>query len=86
MTGDGIEGLNLNGVKFTTYDRDNDKYYRNNCAIVKANIGGFWYTSCGSVHVNQNAYFQWNALPIGPRSRSGSHVALQISRMTLLPK
>jgi len=86
MTGDGIAGLNLNGVKFTTFDRDNDHSAAINCALNSAFIGGFWYTSCGSAHVNQNAYFQWMSLPIGNLVRTGSHVALQICRMTLLPK
>jgi len=85
MTLDGIAAYNLNGVKFTTFDRDND-HYRYNCAIHGAYIGGFWYRSCGAALVNQNAYFHWQTLPIGPLVRSHSHVALQTSRMTLLPK
>jgi len=47
------------GMKFTTYDRDNDPWtsnstesrqYNDNCA--KAIGGGFWYGNCGRCRVN----------------------------------
>jgi len=86
MTVDGLTDYNLNGLKFTTYDRFDVNAYRN-CAIDRNYIGGFWYPTdpfCGYALVNQNAYFQWKALPIG--RRSANHLALLISRMTLLKK
>jgi len=90
MTLDGIADYNLNGAKFTTYDRDNDGGFRNCALYIRDDfIGGFWYATssrCGYALVNQNALFQWNALPIGTQSRSNQHVALQKSRMTLIRK
>ena len=40
----------LSGVKFTTKDRDNDKYSGGNCAT---NNGGWWYTSCSHMYINR---------------------------------
>ena len=71
-----------NGMKFTTYDRDNDPWtrvsYNNNCAV--RNGGGFWYNSfCGFCRVNGvrgvGDDFHWSGLPGGG--------ALQTSRMWL---
>ena len=46
-----------NDTMFTTYDRDNDRH-DNNCAVTVG--GGFWYSSCGYVHVNGvGDGFQW---------------------------
>ncbi|XP_059171324.1 ficolin-2-like [Physella acuta] len=39
-----------NGMKFTTLDRDNDRFYAN-CAITY-NTGAFWWNDCGKVRVN----------------------------------
>jgi len=33
-----------NGMKFTTYDQDNDKWNGNNCA--SSRCGGWWYKAC----------------------------------------
>ena len=43
----------LNGMKFTTKDRDNDKN-SGNCAITGdgGNAGGWWHKSCSLIHVN----------------------------------
>jgi len=50
-----------NGMKFTTYDRDND-VWSGNCGIG----GGFWYSNCCGGCVNYNyAYFKWWYLPGG---------------------
>ena len=53
-----------NGEKFTTSDRDNDRWSSVNCA--EARGGGFWYRSCGPCLVNaarSTGYFNWYGLP-----------------------
>ena len=44
----------LNGMKFTTKDRDNDKYSRGNCAINVdgRDSGGWWYKFCSHIQPN----------------------------------
>jgi len=67
----------LNGVMFSTYDRDNDLSGVLNCAV-DADSGGFWYRSCSSCNVNaarSGGYFDWYGL------RGGRH--LQSTRMWL---
>ena len=60
----------LNTMKFTTRDKDNDRYSLN-CAIPAQSFvsGGWWYNSCGSIHPNNqhNKYGihlngQWHSL------------------------
>ena len=43
----------LNGMKFTTCDRDNDLYGRN-CAVTNGgrNPGGWWYRTCSAILLN----------------------------------
>ena len=62
----------LNGMKFTTKDRDNDKY-GGNCAISGNgnNAGGWWHNSCSYIQLNhqyKNLYSivlnnKWYPLP-----------------------
>ena len=40
----------LNGMKFTTKDRDNDKYSSGNCA--GSGGGGWWYSVCSHIQLN----------------------------------
>ena len=44
----------LNGMKFTTKDRDNDRWVAN-CAIRGdgQNAGGWWHNACSLIHVNR---------------------------------
>ena len=60
-------------MKFTTRDRDNDKWNHGNCAVDNAggNAGGWWYNSCTYTYPNHqyNSTFsmvlngQWHSLP-----------------------
>jgi len=63
-----------NGMKFSTFDRDNDQHSSINCALRWA--GGFWHNDCGFCCVNCHYnYFFWSDL------LGGSY--LQSSRMWL---
>ena len=44
-----LDSNNLNGMKFTSCDRDNDLYNSGNCATL---YDGFWYNKCGGLEVN----------------------------------
>ena len=40
-------------MKFTTRDRDNDKWTTHNCAVHNAgNAGGWWYNGCSHLNLN----------------------------------
>ena len=58
FTGITSDPFNLNGMKFTTKDRDNDKRSVGNCAtLFGGKAGGWWYNSCSYVIIN-NQYNQ----------------------------
>jgi len=55
-----------NGMKFTTFDDDNDSHGGANCAVMLR--GGFWYKSCAYAHINTGYGgicngFGWYQLP-----------------------
>ena len=61
----------LNGMPFTTKDRDNDKWSSNNCAVNVAggNASGWWYNQCSNIFLNHQYKHQngihsrgWKAL------------------------
>ena len=57
-------GMELNGMKFTTNDVDND-LYDGNCAGGYG--GGFWYNDCSATRPNSfGDWFDWYPLPPGP--------------------
>ncbi|MGU1914730.1 fibrinogen-related protein, partial [Pseudomonas aeruginosa] len=45
-----------NGMKFTTFDKDQDSSSRN-CA--RSFLGAFWYNDCH--HTNPNGVYRWGA-------------------------
>ena len=71
VTTDPFTGHLLNGMKFTTKDRDNDMKSDGNCAISGHgdNAGGWWYNYCSliqpnhedklTIHLNR----KWHFLP-----------------------
>jgi len=46
----------LSGMKFTSRDRDNDRYNSGNCAVL---YGGWWFNHCGHVEIHES----WNLVP-----------------------
>ena len=53
VTTDPFAGLPINGMKFTTKDRDNDIWAKN-CAVSEhgGNAGGWWYRDCAWIVLN----------------------------------
>ena len=45
-----------NGMKFSTFDNDNDRSSRRNCAL-NINKSGWWYNDCQ--HINPNQQTPW---------------------------
>ena len=48
---------NINGQQFSTYDRDNDEWSNNNCAVNghgSTAPGGWWYKNCFYINLNYN--------------------------------
>ncbi|XP_059142925.1 angiopoietin-2-like [Physella acuta] len=62
FTGDAMERLSYhNGMMFTTFDRDNDVFNTNNCALTSK--GAWWFRDCLSCHLNAvwgTANLYWN--------------------------
>ena len=70
----------LNGMPFTTKDRDNDKW-SSNCAVNDAggNAGGWWYIACSYIHINHQ-YRNTYGIRI-----SGSWKATSFTEMKIRP-
>ena len=70
----------LNGMPFTTKDRDNDKW-RKNCAVdnVGNAAGGWWYRSCSNTFLNHQ-YKSIYGMHLG-----GSWKALSFTEMKIRP-
>ena len=54
ITTDPFTTYSINGMKFTTKDRDNDHDNSLNCAVDYdgGNAGGWWYRRCSQIHLN----------------------------------
>ena len=70
----------LNGVPFTTKDKDNDKWSKN-CAVhdVGGNAGGWWYNRCSHVHLNHQYKSNYGIY------LSGSWKALSFTEIKIKP-
>ena len=69
----------LNGMPFTTKDRDNDNWGKH-CAVDHVgNAGGWWYNSCSCIHLNHQ-YKHINGIRI-----SGSWKATSFTEMKIRP-
>ena len=56
----------LNTMKFTTRDKDNDRWPTENCANrVAVNSGGWWYNSCAAIYLNNQYKHKYVANPNG---------------------
>ena len=66
----GRDALRLqSGMKFTTFDRDNDDRPSDNCAALTRS--GFWFKSCSAANVNGvSRDFSWDRLPGGSSLRA----------------
>ena len=77
-------GHPLNGMKFTTKDRDNDRYYNKNCAVNGRdgnNGGGWWYKDCSLIHVNHQ-YKHQNSIRLSRKWYSLSFIEMKIKPTT----
>ncbi|XP_065890568.1 fibrinogen-like protein 1 [Dysidea avara] len=83
VTTDPITGSHsLNGMKFTTMDRDNDQWVIN-CAVSNGcvgNNGGWWYNRCSQVFFN-NQYNKGCTLLL-----NGNHLLLTFIEIKIRPK
>ncbi|XP_076099724.1 ficolin-2-like [Mytilus galloprovincialis] len=80
--GDGMSYYN--GMKFTTYDQDNDKY-RDNCAELTLFKGGWWYNDCWTENeaVLNGHYTHRNNIQQGIIYRSFKGTSLKKSTMKI---
>ncbi|CAF1285095.1 unnamed protein product [Rotaria sordida] len=69
--GDSLSSLwdNTNGISFSTYDRDNDNLFYDNCALTYH--GAWWFTNCFQSHLN-GAYIR-SPLALQNTPRNGLH-------------
>ena len=52
----------LNNMKFTTRNRDNDKWNTNNCAVDNVGNAGGWRNQCMFLHTTQSSVQYSNPL------------------------
>ena len=74
----------LNGMKFTTKDRDNDKCV-GNCAISGTGgryAGGWWYMCCSYIHLNHHQYKNQYSIFLNKRWHSLPFIEMKIKPVT----
>ncbi|TKS89298.1 Microfibril-associated glycoprotein 4 36 kDa microfibril-associated glycoprotein [Collichthys lucidus] len=82
------DSMNIhNGMKFTTFDKDQDTHSTDNCA--RAFLGGFWYRNCH--HANPNGVYVWGAekkhsgVGVNWYSYKGFHYSMKSISMKIRP-
>ena len=71
----------INGMPFTTYDKDNDNWHKN-CAITGPGhyAGGWWYNACTHIRINHGTYKYAHGIFI-----SGRSITLSFTEMKIRP-
>ena len=79
ITDDPFTTHDINGMKFTTKDRDNDEHSSGNCAVFHhgGNAGGWWYRGCSCIHLNHQ-YNHSQPIRLYNKWRSISFVEMKI--------
>ena len=72
----------LNGMKFSTYDNDNDRWRTGNCAVEVANArgnGGWWYNQCWNINLNsQYNPAQYGLIGFGGKYHSPNWIEMKM--------
>ena len=73
----------LNGMKFTTKDRDNDNH-GGNCAVTGdgGNAGGWWHNSCSLIHVNHQYKHKYSIYLNGKYQSPPAFIEMKIKPIT----
>ena len=82
ITTDPFRTYSLDGMKFTTKDRDNDLSSSRNCAIAAGagrDGGGWWYRNCAHIHINQ----QYTSIKINLNGKL--HHSISFTEMKIRP-
>ena len=80
VSGGDASSYNINGMKFSTRDRDNDKWNNDNCATnphVGGKSGEWWYNDCSFIYPN-NQYNYTYSIYISSRYQSLPFIEIRI--------
>ena len=80
ITTDPFTGSRLNGMKFSTKDRDNDRN-AGNCAIGR-DAGGWWHNTCSSININHPTYKSYYSLNLNREWHSLPFIEMKIKPIT----
>ncbi|XP_070141034.1 angiopoietin-related protein 4-like [Drosophila kikkawai] len=86
FSGTSFNGLRVHlGMKFSTYDQDNDMLDNNNCA--EHDLGGWWFNDCGESSLN-GKYYKYIFWPIfvGGQWKNNVNIFYVYAEMMIKPK